>query len=182
MDIDGFLAEAYINPPWYLIAAGFTALGFYTIDAWVLFLPVFSVAITALILPCFLIATSLCFFRRLRTPALKAMRCMAILLLGVVAVVGTNLCHRKLTHFRAAKLGEACEAYRAKYHHYPGGLDELVPEFIASVPQPAVGIFSGDHFVYSSHDGPEPFIYYNCLPPFGNCYYYVESRCWVYLD
>jgi len=182
MDIDGFLVKIFVRAPWHLFAAVFISLGFYTLDAWVLFLPVISVAVLTLILPCLLVATILCLFARLRTSALKVMRCVGILFLGVVAVVGTNHFHRRLTQCRAARLGEACQAYRAKYHHYPERLDDLVPEFIASVPAARVGIFGEDDFGYSSHDGTQPFVYYNCLPPFGTCYYYVESRCWAFLD
>jgi len=182
MHIDDFLARMVARLPWHLIAAALIALGFYTLDAWVWFLPVISVVVLMLILPCLLIATILCLFAGLRRSSLKAMGFMGILFLGVVAVVGTNYFHRRLTHCRAAKLGEACRAYRAKYHHYPEGLDELVPEFIKSVPPATAGILGEDNFVYSSHEGPEPFIYYNCLPPFGNCYYYVESHCWAFLD
>lgn len=181
MDIECF-AKAFRNPSWHLIAAAFIALGFYTLDAWVWFLPAISVAVLVLILPCFLIATILCLFRRLRASALKAMGSIGILFLGIVAVVGTSHFQRNLTQWRAAKLGEACQAYRTKYHRYPEHLDDLAPEFIASVPAARVGILGEDDFKYSSHDGPEPFIYYNCLPPFGNCYYYVESRCWAFLD
>jgi hypothetical protein len=180
MDIDDFLVKACASQ--YLIVAGFIALGFYALDTWVLFLPVISLIVLGLILPCFLIAAILCVFRRLRTPVLKAMRIMGILFVGVVAAVGTSHFRRDLTQRRAVKLGQACQAYRGKYHHYPERLDDLVPEFIASVPPATVGIFGDDYFEYSSHDGPEPFIYYNCLPPFGNCYYYVESRCWAFLD
>jgi hypothetical protein len=182
MDSAGFLFKTFVNPPWHLIAAAFIGASFYTLDAWVWFLPVISVAVLLLILPCLLIATTLCLFPTLRKYSLKAMGFMGILLLGVMAVVGTNHFHRKVTQCRASKLGEACQAYRAKYHHYPKRLVDLVPEFIASVPPATVGLLGEDEFVYSSRDGTEPFIYYNCLPPFGNCYYYVESRCWAFLD
>jgi len=181
MEIDGFL-KTFLSPPWHLIVAVFIALSSYILDSWVLFLPAVSAIVLLLVTPCFLIAVILSLFPRLRKSALKAMRCVVILFLGVVAVVGTNHFRKSLTRWRAARLGEACQAYRAKYHQYPKRLDDLVPEFVSAVPSVRVGILGEDGFNYSSHDGPEPFIYYNCLPPFGNCYYYVESRCWVFLD
>jgi hypothetical protein len=180
MEIEGFLDN--VSAPWYLFAAALIALGFYVVDAWVWFLPVISVVVLVLILPCSLIAAILCLFPRLRRSSLKAIRFMGILFLGVVAALGTTRVHRRLTQCRAVDLGKACQAYRAKYHHYPERLDDLVPEFIRSVPRATVGIFGEDGFYYSSHEGTEPFIYYNCLPPFGNCYYYVESHCWRFLD
>jgi hypothetical protein len=112
----------------------------------------------------------------------EALVCIGILFVGVLADVGAHQLRRNRINSRAVKLGDACLAYRAKYNHYPEQLDDLEPEFISSV-QPATATFLGeDDFHYSSHDGPEPFIYDECLPPFGHCYYYVESRCWRYLD
>jgi len=113
---------------------------------------------------------------------LKGIACIGILFIGVVADVGTNYIRRNLIASRAVKLADACRAYRAKYNNYPKRLNDLVPEFISSV-RPARVVFLGeDDLLYYAYEGPEPFLYYNCLPPFGRCYYYVESRCWRFLD
>jgi hypothetical protein len=133
-------------------------------------------------LPCFLIAAIVCLFRKSRTSAFKVMASIGILFLGIVAVGITNHIRNNLTESRAVKLGEACIAYHAKYHRYPERLDDLVPEFISSVPSARIGIFGKDDFDYAPHEAHEPFLYYECLPPFGHCYYYVESRCWRFLD
>ena len=111
---------------------------------------------------------------------MTALVCIGILFLGVLADVGAHQLRRNRINSRAVKLGDACLEYRAKYNHYPEQLDDLVPEFISSI-QPATATFLGeDDFNYSSHDGPEPFIYYECIPPFGHCYYYVESLLAVF--
>ena len=73
-------------------------------------------------------------------------------------------------------------AYRAKYQHYPEKLDQLVPEYVSSIPSATYGLFGNEKFSYAPHETTEPFIFYHCVPPFGVCYYYVESRCWEYLD
>lgn len=182
MNIDNFIARSLHNAPWHLRAAAIITLGFYILDAWVLFFPIASLVVLLLILPSFLITAILCLFRRCRASALRVMACIGILFLGVVAVVSTSHFRKNLTQRRATKLGEACLAYRGKYRRYPDRLGDLVPEFISSVPTARVGILGENGFRYSSHDGPEPFIYYNCVPPFGNCYYYVESHCWTFLD
>lgn len=134
MDIGDWLIKAFAKPSWHLIAPMFVAVGFYALDAWVLMLPVISFTVLALILPCFLLAAILCLFRRLRPRAFKAMRFIGVLFLGAVAAVETVHFHKELTQCRAVKLGQACQAYHAKYHHYPERLDDLVPEFVASVP------------------------------------------------
>ena len=72
MDIDDFLIKVFAIPS-HLIAAMFIALGFYILDARVLFLPLISFAVLALILLCFLLATILCLFRGLRPRAFQAM-------------------------------------------------------------------------------------------------------------
>jgi hypothetical protein len=182
MKIDSFTVNSLDDPFSHLIATTMITLWFYILDAWVWFLPIVSLFVFLLILPCFLIATVACLFRRFRTSAFRVMACIGILFLGIVAVGVTNHIRNDLPRRRAVKLGDACLAYHAKYSHYPKHLDDLVPEFISSVPAAKNGILGEDDFFYAPHETSEPFIYYECFPPFGNCYYYVESRCWKFLD
>jgi hypothetical protein len=168
--------------PWHLIAAAFFAVSVYVLDTWIWSLPIASFIVLLTIVPCFFIASLLCVFRRCRPVALKVLACIVVSFLGVVATVAARNVRTNLTQRRITKLGDACLAYRAKYSHYPDRLEELAPEFVSSVPESRAGDFSEDAFGYSSHDGSEPFIYYHCLPPFGVCYYYVESRSWRFMD
>jgi hypothetical protein len=166
----------------YLMPAIYFAAAFYVADAWVWFLPILSVFVLLLSLPCFLIAAIVSLFRKRRASAFKVMASVGVLFLGIVAVGVTNHIRNNLTKSRAAKLGEACIAYRAKYHRYPEYLEDMVPEFVSSVPPAKIGILGEDDFHYAPHETSEPFLYYECVPPFGHCYYYVESRCWRFLD
>ena len=166
----------------YLIPAFLFAVAFYIVDAWVWFLPILSVLVLLVSLPCFFIAALVCLFRRCRTAAFKVMTSVGVLFLGIVAVGITNHVRNNLTESRAVKLGEACLAYHAKYQRYPEHLEDMVPEFVASVPSARTGILGKETFYYAPHETREPFLYYECLPPFGQCYYYVESRCWRFLD
>ena len=165
-----------------LIAATIVSACSYLFDAWVLILPVTSLLLFLLSLPCFAIATIVCCFRKYRRPALNVMACTGVFILGVVAVGGTLHMRHCAIKRRAAKLGDACLAYRAKYKRYPERLDQLVPEYVSSVPPATYGLFGNEEFVYAPHETWQPFIYYECVPPFGVCYYYIESRCWAYLD
>jgi hypothetical protein len=150
----------------------------YILDAWIWSLPVASTLLFVLSLPCFAVAAIVCLFRKYRRPALNVMGCVGIFLLGFAALVGTLHLRKTLLERRAVKIGDACLAYRAKYNRYPERLDQLVPEYFSSVPPARYGILSGEDFSYSADDGPQPFLYYECLPPFGNCYYYIECDCW----
>jgi hypothetical protein len=182
VNIENFTVESLIEHLWHLIAAAIIALCFYILDVWVWFLPIASLFVSLLILPCFLIATILCLFRRCRTLAFKVLGCLGILFLGILAVGLTNQICNNLAKHRAVQLGDACLAYRAKYNRYPKRLENLVPEFISSVPPARTGILGEEGFFYAPNETSQPFIYYTCLPPFGHCYYYVESRYWRFLD
>ena len=168
---------------WRMKAVWMVAVCFAVFDCWAFpHLPLVALLVFLLILPSLLIVAVLSIFRKYRSTAIKALACIAILFLGVLADAGAHQLRRSRINSRVVRLGDACLAYRAKYKHYPEQLDDLVPEFISSVQAASPTLLGEDDFHYSSHDGPEPFIYYQCLQPFGHCYYYVESRCWRYLD
>ncbi len=170
LQIDSLPVRIVQRFPGDLTGMAIFTLGFYIVDAWVLNLPLFSFILFLLILPIFLISTVGCVCWRLRPSAVNVMASMGILFLGIVAVVGTRHIRRTLFQYRVTKMGDVCLAYGAKYHYYPERLNDIVPEFISSIPKINVGILGDEDFGYSSHDGAEPFIYYNCLPPFGHCY------------
>ncbi len=166
----------------YLIGAAIFVVWFYVLDAWVWRLPIVSVVVFLLGMPCFVIAAIVGLFPKFRRSAIRIMVCLGILFLGIVTVFGTFHARIQLTKWRAARLGDACMAYHAKYRRYPESLDALVPEFRSSVPRARHGSFGDGEFFYSAHDASQPFLYYECRPPFGNCYYYIKSRCWVFRD
>lgn len=106
-----------------------------------------------------------------------------IYLLAAVSIIATIGLQNSMADRRAVKLGDACLAYRAKYHRYPKNLKALVPEFISSVPVARYGLLGGDRFINSSqHDDREPMLYYEAIPPFGRRFYHMETRSWGYLD
>jgi hypothetical protein len=105
---------------------------------------------------------------------------IAIYVLTGVAVLGSNTLQNRMADRRAIAIGNACLAYRAKYHQYPAALKELVPEFLPSVPAAKWG----EHFIYSRALEPdhEPMLWYAAVPPFGRRFYHMESGGWGYLD
>jgi hypothetical protein len=107
---------------------------------------------------------------------------IAIYVLTGVAVLACNALQNRVADRRAILIGNACLAYRAKYHQYPAELDELVPEFLSSVPRAK---WNGEGFRYSRWPldaDHEPMLYYAAVPPFGRRFYHMESRAWGYLD
>ena len=106
---------------------------------------------------------------------------IAIYVLTGLAVLGSNTLQNRIADRRAIAIGNACLAYRAKYHQYPAELKDLVPEFLPSVPAAKWG---GEYFRYSRGLDPdrEPMLYYAAVPPFGRRFYHMESGGWGYLD
>jgi hypothetical protein len=120
-------------------------------------------------------------YRKNRQLYLTRLNKVGIFLLAAFAVFPVNALQNRIADRRAIKIGNACLAFRAKYHRYPETLTELVPEFIPSVPlaKPLAGI----GFFYSSHSsGGEPMFFYEALPPFGRRFYHMEKGYWGYLD
>jgi hypothetical protein len=106
---------------------------------------------------------------------------IAIYVLTGVAVLTCNTLQNRVADRRAIAIGNACLAYRAKYHQYPAELIDLVPEFLPSVPDAK---WNGESFRYSRGLGPdhEPMLFYEAVPPFGRRFYHMESGSWGFLD
>ena len=154
----------------------------YVVDAFVLALPFFALVLFAVVVLSFLPATLWALRSKRRIASLRATKA-GIYLLAAISIYVTLGLQNSMADRRAVRLGDACLAYRAKYHHYPKDLAALVPEFIPSVPVARYGLFLNDSFSYSSpQDDREPMLYYEALPPFGRRFYHMESRSWGYLD
>ena len=106
-----------------------------------------------------------------------------IYLLACVAVFAANVLQNRMADRRAIEIGKACLAYHAKYNHHPQRLNELVPEFLPSVPAAKYTLGAGNNFFYfSSLNGREPMLFYEALPPFGRRFYHMETGSWGFLD
>jgi len=107
---------------------------------------------------------------------------IAIYVLTGVAVLACNALQNRAADRRAIMIGNACLAYHTKYHQYPAELEDLVPEFLSSVPRAK---WNGEGFRYSRWPldaDHEPMLYYAAMPPLGRRFYHIESRAWGYLD
>ena len=157
------------------------AAGIFVFDAFVLNQGAVAIFVILLTLLVFL-PRALWALRISRALYLERLTRAGIYLLAAVAVFAANVLQNRMADRRAIELGNACLAYHAKYQHYPQRLQELVPEFLPSVP-PAKYTLGGGSFFYSAGlSGKEPMLYYEALPPFGRRFYHVETGGWGYLD
>jgi hypothetical protein len=128
-----------------LVAAAIAAV-LYIADAFVFFSENFDYVLFGVALLYFLPATLWALRRDRRVAGLRSAKA-GIYLIAVIAILLTIDLQNRMADRRAVKLGDACLAYLAKYHHYPRELNALVPEFISSVPVARYGLPS-DRFVY----------------------------------
>jgi hypothetical protein len=176
-----------------LVIVAVSAASFYVWDAFgFMFIPLSAMLLFAVAVVCFLPATLMALRTDRRVAMCRAAMTGIYLFAAVASVVTIGLQNHMADH-RAVKLGDACLAYRAKYHHYPKDLEALVPEFIPSVPVPRYSVVP-DRFTYFARSSDstagsvsddlqkEPLLYYQVVPPFGRRFYHMESRDWGFLD
>ena len=81
----------------------------------------------------------------------------------------------------ARRVVSACEKYHAANGRFPGSLDELVPEYMHSVPWAKYCLGPGGNFYYYYHFG-KPMLVWQVLTPYSRRIYNFDTRSWSYLD
>lgn len=102
---------------------------------------------------------------------------VAVYFLMAVAVVGTLYVNNRIARHRAERVIAACRQYETKYHRLPDRLQELVPEFLPSVPRAKYTLLFGDFTYFVSYEKTHRF-YYVAFPPFARVIYSFESGRW----
>ena len=111
-----------------------------------------------------------------KTRSLKALMLMATAVLAIASISANNvLAARRCNHLIAA-----CEQYHSKYNKYPDQLEQLVPEFVPTVPM-AKYTMMFNSFSYTSTADRHTILYVS-FPPFGRPYYVFEKHRWGDLD
>ncbi len=114
-----------------------------------------------------------------RTARLRAAR-TGIYVAVAVLVLSVNFANNQLARRRADTLIAACHQYEARHGRLPDRLDELVPDFIPSVPL-AKYTLGFNTFMYMARPGHHSLMWV-ALPPFGRPYYAFEDNRWSILD
>lgn len=122
------------------------AAGLFIFDAFLLNQGIVAFLIIPLIFFVFL-PRALWALRTSRSLSLQRFIRAGIYLLAAAAIFVTNAQQNRMADRRAVVLGKACLAYHAKYNQYPERLNQLVPEFIPSVPLAKYTLASGNSFI-----------------------------------
>jgi hypothetical protein len=85
----------------------------------------------------------------------------------------------RIAESNASRVVAACEEFHAATGRFPKSLDELVPQYLPSVP-PAKYCLMWGQFVYLNSG--KPMLVWCVVPPYGRKIYDFEDRRWSYLD
>lgn len=100
------------------------------------------------------------------------------LTLGLLYV--NNAVQLGVTESNARRVVAACTAYKAANGNFPKVLDELVPQYLISVPRAKYCLGPSGRFYY--HNFGSPKLYWQVVPPYGRKIYNFDTRSWSYLD
>jgi hypothetical protein len=95
-------------------------------------------------------------------------------LMTIPAFLGNNM----LAEANAKKIIAAAETYHREAGHYPTGLQELVPQYLPSIPIAKIS-YGFASFTYIAQP---PQLRYVVLPPFGRKIYFFQEQRWDTLD
>lgn len=97
-----------------------------------------------------------------------------------VAIIGAFKLNAMVGHANARKIISAVEKYETANGSYPDHLEDLIPEYLDSVPASCYRLLMCD-FMYT-RDQHGAFLFWVQLPPFGRPTYDFGTRRWGYLD
>jgi hypothetical protein len=105
---------------------------------------------------------------------------IAIPPLTLCLVLANNSFQRKIAEENAPRIIAACEQFHATNGKYPKTLDDLVPQYLSSVPCAKYCLMYGE-FMYWNMEN-HPMLVWHVVPPFGRKIYTFEDRRWGYID
>ena len=100
--------------------------------------------------------------------------------LGLVSA--NNAVQLGVAEANAQRVVTACEEYHAANGRFPKNLDELVPQYMNSVPIAKYCLGPPSSFSYYNYSGGTPKLVWQVVPPHYRKIYNFETRRWSYLD
>ncbi len=95
-------------------------------------------------------------------------------------VLANNAFQYRMAESNAARIVTACEDFHAKNGKFPQTLDDLVPQYMQSIPRAKNCMMFGE-FWYLNSEG-KPLLIWYAVPPYGRKIYNFEDRQWNYID
>ncbi len=110
---------------------------------------------------------------------------LALVRIGIPALTlglvwANNTVQLKVAEANAQRVVAACGAYHAANTRFPVKLDELVPQYLNSVPRAKYCLGPPSRFSY--HNLGTPMLVWQVVPPYYGRIYNFDTRSWSYLD
>ncbi len=105
----------------------------------------------------------------------------AIPVLTLGLVMANDAFQLTVAEANAPRVVAACEQYRAANGRFPKDLNELVPEYLHSVPRAKYCLGHWGQFVYFYNQG-NPMLVWYVVPPHYRRIYIFETRKWRYME
>jgi hypothetical protein len=138
-----------------------------------------SYLFSALVCPIWFLVSVVRAVARRPSPGVAAARVL-IPVITLLFVVANYSAQGKIAMANAARVIQACEAYREAKGAYPERLSDLVPCFLNSIPRAKYCCQYGE-FRYVVSPQHHTLCWYQ-VPPFGTRTYTLEVGAWHYLD
>ena len=108
---------------------------------------------------------------------------IAIPVVILALVLLNDTIQRGIAEGNAEKIIAACEKFHAENSRYPKTLDELVPQYLSSVPRAKYCMDPFGQFMYWNfeEDNDAALVWY-VVPPFGRSVYNFKEQRWGYVD
>jgi hypothetical protein len=111
---------------------------------------------------------------------------LALVRIGIPAMTfgllwANNAVQVGVAEANAQRVVAACEEYHAANGRFPKNLDELVQEYMNSIPRAKYCLGPPSRFAYHNRGTP-PMLYWVVVPPHLRKIYNFETRRWRYLD
>lgn len=105
---------------------------------------------------------------------------VAIPALTLGIVWANNAVQIGVAEANAWRVVTACMTFHAANGRFPEKLDELVPQYLISVPRAKYCLGPPGRFYY--HNFGSPKLYWQVVPPYYRKIYNFDTRSWSYLD
>ena len=102
---------------------------------------------------------------------------VGVYFLMAVAIAGTIYVNNRIARHRAEQVIAACRQYKSKNHRLPERLEELVPEFLPSVPRAKYTLWYSDFRYFESSERTH-YLFYSAFPPLSQATYSFEDGRW----
>jgi hypothetical protein len=146
----------------------------FVFDLFVMGQGIFSLMVSFLGVTLLLVGAVWAYIRGRRELSINRLYRASMYVALAIATFGMLNVHAWTAEKRADQVIAACRSYKAKNGKFPDRLQDLVPDFLPSIPPAKYTLTSGDFQYFTETDGVHMLMYV-AVPPFGRRLYTFET-------